>query len=919
MSPPLHSIYHNSNPFFCSSVPLENKEDDYRNTLAKITCTIKKYLANKILLSLVIFVLAVLITLIYQQIFNILTPSDVTIHEQYANCLRSKIYSRLQPTSSHGKQPRTPKRPSYISLTAVKLDITTKREADAFVSDYLFGSPKKAKKAIPIDLEEFLTPVSDQPLKFVLIEGAPGVGKSTFVKEITQQWSKFRAAYLTNYTIVILVSLRDTQFQEARQLDDLYLTNPCQYHINMTQLKLNINITNGAGVLWILDGFDELPAWQSESMSIYHHLIEGTILPDATVLVTTRPTSSQHLLEYLNELNAKRIEIVGFNNETIEQYAKEYFKTQHEIFSQFLDFYRLNPMIENMMYIPLNCLIVCMIYEENYSENKIVPTTMTELYNTLVRTLIRRYLEDLKLKLKIPTRLMFTEDFKVLPPGTSNTFYQLTEMAYNGVLHGKYIFDINLEHSFGFMTTVVSFSATENKYTTSFLHKTLQEYMAAIYFTNTSTQISTDISDKVLEAILPFIVGIVSTQQNVFDNITLSIFRKVMKEFKCDLVIRCLYESPQLMDLVSHLETSKLHHCGRFIMVSSPLTFDYFIMGYLIAHYKISFKVDFKSRYALEAFVKGIQSEPKPQGVLFNSELTLYMDDVNLISLLNKLPRLLLSGLQFLELDILDMSNIDLHYFLHNTTLLNKTLVTFQNTSLQSLIMMPPIILSCKDFCKYIVTLKNLTKLTFLMIGTEDEMPMLLKIIAPESPIRDLSLSMFVIGNISLYQLLYPSSLKILRLSCLNPSNSFQCAMIDSKLISKNTNLNNLTISVNCPCFESILSNLVKTQLKSLQIDAPLNKRHKILNIPVIIDIIQFSYTLQKIALNYKPPNNETEQIIEAANHNPTLKTLEFAYPDAFSKEEKQKLKKLSKKITFREPLFSLIKQVNESFKLTNN
>ena len=884
-----------------------------------MTCTIKKYLANKILLSFVIFILAVLITLIYHQISNILTPSHVTIHEQYANCLRSKIYSKLQPTSTHGKQPFTPKRPSYISLTAVKLDLTTKREANDFVSDYLFEGPKKAKKAIPIDLEDFLTPVSDQPLKFVLIEGAPGVGKSTLVKEFTQQWSKFQATYLTNYTVVILVSLRDTQFQEARQLDDLYLTEPCQYNINMTQFKLNVNITNGVGVLWILDGFDELPAWQSEPKSIYHQLIKGTILPDATVLMTTRPTSSQHLLEYLNELNAKRVEIIGFNKTMIEQYAKEYFKNQHDILSQFLDFYRLNPMIESMMYIPLNCLIVCMIYEDKYAENKIVPTTMTGLYDEFVRTLIRRYFEDLKLKFKTPTRLMFPEDFKVLPPGTSDTFYQLTEIAFNGVLHGKYIFDINLEHNFGFLTTVVSFSATENKYTTSFLHTTLQEYMAAIYFTNTSTQMPTDISDKVLEAILPFIVGIVSTQQKPFDNITLSVFRKVIKEFKCDLVIRCLYESPQLMDLVSHLETSKLHHCGRFIMVSSPVTFDYYIMGYLIAHYKISFKVDFKSRYALEAFVKGIQLKPKPKGVLYDSELTLYMDDVNLISLLNKLPRYLLSGLKFLELDILDMSNIDLHYFLRNTTLLNKTLVTFQNSSLQSLIMMPPIIMSCKDFCKYIVTLKNLTKLTFLMIATEDEMPMLLKIVVPESPIRDLSLSIIVIGSISLYQLLHPSSLKILRLSCLNPSNSLQCAAIDSTLISQNTNLNDLTISVNCPCFESILSNLAKTQLKLLQIDAPLIKRHVILSIPVIIDIIQFSYTLQKIALNYKPPDNETEQIIEAANRNPTLKSLEFAYPYAFSKEEKQKLKKLSEKVTFREPLHSLIKQANESFKLTNN
>ena len=51
----------------------------------------------------------------------------------------------------------------------------------------------------------------------------------------------------------------------------------CQDAINMTELKIAINTTNGAGVLWIFDGFDELPVEQREENSIYDQLIKSVV------------------------------------------------------------------------------------------------------------------------------------------------------------------------------------------------------------------------------------------------------------------------------------------------------------------------------------------------------------------------------------------------------------------------------------------------------------------------------------------------------------------------------------------------------------------------------------------------------------------------------------------------------------------
>ena len=90
----------------------------------------------------------------------------------------------------------------------------------------------------------------------------------------------------------------------------------------MTELKIAINTTKGAGVLWIFDGFDELPVEQREENSIYDQLIKCVVhektdcsLPfKATVLVTSRPTASKLLLKYINDIYSKRVEIVGFNS-----------------------------------------------------------------------------------------------------------------------------------------------------------------------------------------------------------------------------------------------------------------------------------------------------------------------------------------------------------------------------------------------------------------------------------------------------------------------------------------------------------------------------------------------------------------------------------------------------------------------------
>ena len=73
-------------------------------------------------------------------------------------------------------------------------------------------------KKWPIDFDKIASGVCDTGC-VVLVEGAPGVGKSTFAWEYCRRWERGKIGQ--HYQLVLLLTLRDPRMSRARTLGDL--------------------------------------------------------------------------------------------------------------------------------------------------------------------------------------------------------------------------------------------------------------------------------------------------------------------------------------------------------------------------------------------------------------------------------------------------------------------------------------------------------------------------------------------------------------------------------------------------------------------------------------------------------------------------------------------------------------------------
>ena len=120
----------------------------------------------------------------------------------------------------------------------------------------------------------------------ILIEGSPGIGKTTFSLKLAYDWANERsAASFPGFELVLLLKCRDIDGDLTEAITEQLLPNDISKDIREKFLHFIKDIHNQERVLIILDGLDELPEKSRHHVELFLH---RRILSFCYVLATTR-------------------------------------------------------------------------------------------------------------------------------------------------------------------------------------------------------------------------------------------------------------------------------------------------------------------------------------------------------------------------------------------------------------------------------------------------------------------------------------------------------------------------------------------------------------------------------------------------------------------------------------------------------
>ena len=118
----------------------------------------------------------------------------------YASYLKSVYIAKKLPTYNNWSHVKAKK---FINLTLIETEDIEKQEGDWFMIHGKIDEAKRSRSSIEMS-EIAQLPDGSQP-KCILVEGAPGVGKSTFAWKLCRKWGKGKL--LQQYQLVVLLML----------------------------------------------------------------------------------------------------------------------------------------------------------------------------------------------------------------------------------------------------------------------------------------------------------------------------------------------------------------------------------------------------------------------------------------------------------------------------------------------------------------------------------------------------------------------------------------------------------------------------------------------------------------------------------------------------------------------------------------
>lgn len=320
----------------------------------------------------------------------------------------------------------------------------------------------------------------------ILLRGIAGSGKSVVIRKFIQEWSNHQLEHVDLMFALPIKELKQTFGDSTISFLDI-LHN---FYPETKRLNINQYSSSSCNILYIFDGLEEiiedidlqnLPSVfeitkPAKLNVIVASILRRSLLRTGFFLFTSRPLPDFHL-PYDTKHNV--YEVLGFKEEVREEYFKKRFKDSHQA-SRVIACMKSSRTMEIMCFLPLFCSLLsdlCQSIFNKQGPEAELPKGITLMYTRLFLALLHDYHKERKAAVDKQQLIM-----------------SLGKRAFNMLDKGEYSLCISYpcdaepvdeEEAATYSGLSTMFFVKPMPFVDekmfSFIHPTMQEYMAALY------------------------------------------------------------------------------------------------------------------------------------------------------------------------------------------------------------------------------------------------------------------------------------------------------------------------------------------------------------------------------------------------------------------------------------------------------